>query len=142
MSRIFGEKETIEAAQKAGPGDKTVYINWDAIRELPDEYEVVISKVEYNPKNLEIDFSSVGNGFYMPQPQLMYRIAEAKGIRGGEKSISEPIVEDTDINPMMCKGIETPPQFRKMIVGRRVRKYSLVLEEDGTERRSSVCTSE
>jgi type III secretion system FlhB-like substrate exporter len=69
----------------------------------------------------------------------MYRIAEARGISGGEKSKSEPIYEDVDIS-LMNKS--DTPAFAKMLVGYRVVKYSTVLEEDGTLRRSSPCSVE
>jgi len=71
----------------------------------------------------------------------MYRVAEATGISGGDNSVTEPVIEEVDINPMLMKGLELEPTFRKMIVGRRVKKYSTLLQEDGTIRRSSPCTS-
>lgn len=137
MSKILGDKNTIESARMAKAGDKTVYINFDAINQLPDEYEVLINEVKFDIKN---DFADIGNGNYMPQPHLMYRIAEAKGIQGGENSISEPIIEDVDINPMLMKPLESEPTYRKMTVGRCVKKYATVLQEDGTLLRSSACT--
>lgn len=140
MSRIYGDKDAIAAAKRAKPGDKKVYINFDAINELPEEFEVVVSKIEFDPKNLDADFSDVGNGHYMPQPQLMYRIAEAKGIRGCQDSITEPVIEEVDINPLLMKGLGEQPIMRKMCVGRKVSKQSKVVEEDGTERSSSLCT--
>jgi len=134
MNKIYGETKTIEAAKNAKPGDKTVLINWDAINELPNQYEVIISEVKFDLKN---DFSDVGNGNYMPSPALHYKIAEAKGISGGDNSIIEAIYEDVNINDMNC--VDTP-LFQKIVVGYRCRKFSTVMEEDGTIRKSSVCT--
>lgn len=139
---IFGNPESIRRAQNLKSGDHSAYINWDAISELPDEYEVVITEITYNPNDLEKDFSDIGNNNYMPTPALMYRIAEACGISGGENSITEPIIEEIDINPMLMKDIESEPTLRKMTVGRRVKKYSTRIQEDGTEIKSSICTSE
>ena len=134
MNKIYGDKATIKQAKEAKPGDKTVYINWDAIGELPDQYEVIVSEVKFNLKD---DFSDVGNGNFMPSPALHYKIAEAKGISGGDNSIIETIYEDVNINDMNC--VEAP-LFQKIVVGYRCRKYSTVMEEDGTVGRSSVCT--
>jgi len=142
MSKIYGEARVIERAEKATPTDKGMYVNMDAIRNLPDEYEAILTEVKFNPKDLEQDFSNVGtktNPSWMPQPSLMYRIAEARGISGGEKSKSEPIYEDVDISLM---NRSDTPAFAKMLVGYRVVKYSTVLEEDGTLRRSSPCSVE
>jgi hypothetical protein len=141
-SKIFGDQEAIKRAQSAKPGDKATYINWDAINELPDEYEVVVTEIKFNPAKLDDDFSDVGNGMWMPGTQLMYKIAEACGISGGDNSITEPLVEEIDINPMLCKPIDEPPIMRRMTVGRKVVKYSTRLQEDGTLIKSSACTSE
>lgn len=137
MSKIFGEKATIDAAKAAGPGDKTVLINWDAIAELPDQYEVIISEVKFDPKKIEETFSDVGNGNFMPTPAMHYKIAEAKGISGGENSILEPIYETVDLSEMT---MASAPDYQKILVGYRCKKFSKVMEEDGTLRRSSACT--
>lgn len=142
MNRIIAEAETLKRVEDAKPGDKSVYVNMDAIRQLPEEYEVVLTKIEFDPNNLKKDFADVGNGNWQPSPQLMYKIAEAKGIQGGERSNSEPIFQDCDINPMMCLPLDHQPTIRKILVGKRVTKYSTVIEEDGTLRRSSPCTCE
>jgi hypothetical protein len=142
MSKIYGEARVIDRANKATPNDKGMYVNMDAIRNLPDEYEAILTEVKFNPKDLEQDFSNVGtdqNPSWMPQPSLMYRIAEARGISGGEVSKSEPIYEDVDISLMNRTDV---PTTAKMLVGYRVVKYSTVLEEDGTLRRSSPCSVE
>ena len=138
MSKIFAEKGVLEYCQKAKPGNKTVYVNMDAINELPDQFEVVLTELKFDIKQ---DFSDVGSGNLMPTSALMYRVAEATGISGGENSVTEPVVEEIDVNPMLFKPADAEPTFRKMIVGRRVKKFSTLLQEDGTLRRSSPCTS-
>ncbi len=138
MSKIIADKHVLDYCKQAVPGNKTVYVNMDAINELPDQFEVILTELKFDHKT---DFSDVGNGNLMPTPALMYRIAEAVGISGGDNSITEPVTEEMDINPMLLKSIESEPTFRKMIVGRRVTKYSTLLQEDGTLRRSSPCTS-
>jgi hypothetical protein len=139
--RIFGDAETIKRAREAGTANN--YINWDAINELPEEYEAVITEIKFDPKKLDADFSPVDgkNGdTWMPQPQMMYRIAEACGISGGPDSQVEPLIEEVDINLMLMKPMDAEPTIRKMIVGRQVTKYSERLQEDGTFLKSSPCT--
>lgn len=142
MSKIFGKDETIKKAQGLPPGDKSGHINWEAIAELPDEYEVIITEVNYDPNDIEKSFSDVGNGNFMPTPETMYKIAEACGIGGKDKSVSAPITEEVDINPMLCKPMEAEPTIRKIVVGRSVSKQSAVMQEDGTLLPSSVSTCE
>jgi hypothetical protein len=144
---IYKDQETKKRLDKARQTGKNVYINFDALAELPDEFEAIISEVVFNPKNLDESFAPVSDDSYMPQPQLMYDIAEARGI-GGMKDKNglpipaqvEPIVEEVDLNRMLCKPIESAPLMRKMTIGRRVTKSSEVLQEDGTYRPSSACT--
>lgn len=140
MSRIiYKDKQTKERIERS-QGAKNVYINFDAITELPDEYECVISEVRFDPKRLEDTFSPVGGGNYMPKPELMYEIAEACGISGTGDPKIEPIIEEVDINPMLMKPIGSEPTMRKMTIGRRVTKISSRIQEDGTPRTSSPCT--
>jgi len=138
MSKIIAEKAIIEYCKKAKPGNKTVYVNMDAINELPDQFEAVLTEIKFDHKT---DFSDVGNGNLMPTPALMYRIAEAVGISGGDVSLTDPVIEEIDINPMLMKSMESEPTYRKTTVGRKVSKFSTLLQEDGTIRRSGVCTS-
>lgn len=130
---------------KYTPGDKSVYINFDAIADLPDEYEYVITEVLFDPKKLEDSFANVGSKnspSWMPSPKLMYAIAEACGISGSDASETTPIIEEVDINPMLMKGIEDKPTYRRMTVGRSVSKRSSRLMEDGSLLWSSLCTSD
>lgn len=151
-SRIFGDPDAIKRARSARSGDKTTYVNWDAINELPDEFEVVLTEVEFdfnaldvNNKNPKAAFSNVGSKnqpSWYPKTELLYAIGEACGISGGEHPVIEPIVEEVDINPMLCKPLDAAPTMRRMTVGRRVTKQSVRLMEDGTLRRSSPCTAD
>lgn len=127
------------------PGDPSVYINFDAIADLPEEYEAVITEVLFDPKNLNKSFVNVGsksNPSWMPSTELMYKIAEACGISGSPDSETTPIIEDVDINPMLMKGLDAPPTYRRMTVGRSVSKRSSRLMEDGTPLWSSLCTTD
>jgi len=92
-----------------------------------------------------MSFSNAGTDkqpAWMPKPELMYQIGEACGISGGEVAESAPITEEVDINPMLFKGPEEPPTYRRMTVGRSVTKRSYRMQEDGTLLWSSSCTSE
>jgi len=142
MSKLVGDEKTIKWAQSAQAGDKSVYINWDAVKDLPDEFEVVVTSVKYDPKNLGASFSDIGSGMFMPTPDMMYRIAEACGISGGSESETSPIIEDIDINPMLCKPIDASPTYQRKIVGRSVSKRSSRMMEDGSLAFSSMCTAE
>jgi hypothetical protein len=138
---ILGNQEAIDRAKKADPGDKSNHVNWDAIDALPEEYEAVITEVKYKPTDLKASFSDVGNDTWMPKPELMYEIAEACGIVGGDNSVTEAMVEEVDWNRIKAR-IGEPPNMVRAKVGARVRKYSSVMQEDGTFRKSDVCTSE
>ena len=144
---VYGSDDLKSRMSQRSPEDKNVYINFDAINELPDEYEVVITEITFDPKKLDEMFSPVGGGNHMPQPQLMYKIADACGIGGATDKdgnpvqiVTEPIIEDIDINPMLMKPLDAAATLRRNIVGRRVTKISERLTEDGTMRRSSPCT--
>ena len=138
-SQILGSDDLLRKAKAATPKDKNIYINWEALEELPEQFEAVISAVKFSP-DLKASFTDVGSGNWMPKTELMYQIAEAKGISGGDNSITEAVYEDVDINPMLCKPMEDAPTYRRIKVGEKVVKFSTVLEEDGTLRRSSPCT--
>lgn len=140
MAKISGDN-------KYEPGDKSVYINFDAINDLPEEFEAVVTEVKFDPdpKKLDMSFSNVGSQkepAWQPKVELMYKIAEACGISGGDESETQPMVEDVDINPMLCKPMDAPPMYRRMTVGRSVSKRSSRLMEDGSLLWSSLCTSE
>lgn len=136
MSKIYGDKDTIKQAQNAKPGDSTIIVNWDAIKEIPDQYEVKIAKVEFDPLNLDKFFTNVGTKFepkYYPHIEFMYKIAEARGVMGSD-AISETIYEDVEIDEMNMTS--TGQIMKRKKVGYMVKKSAYVLEEDGTTRPS------
>jgi len=137
MSKIYGDKNTIKKARDAKPGDTMSYVNWEAIDELPDEFESRIEKVEFTIDN---DFDLTGDDMYYPHPDLMNRIAEKRGISGTLNSVIESIIEEVNINPLLCKPLEDPPVIQKKIVGMRVTKVGYTLEIDGTLKPSLPCT--
>lgn len=137
MSKIYGNESTIQKARDAKPGDTISYVNWEAIDELPDEFESRIEKVEFNIEN---DFDLTGDDMYYPHPDLMNRIAEKRGISGTLKSIVEPIIIEVNVNPLFCKDMEEPPVIQKKVVGMRVTKVGYTLEIDGELKPSLPCT--
>lgn len=132
---IKSNKETLDKVRRAGPSDKWNHVNLDAIEMLPDEFEAHITELEFTMA----DWYDIGEGNFMPRPELLYRIADAIGLSGGDNSINEPLTELVDLNRIRAE-LNAPPNMVKMNVGRIVRKYSVVMKEDGTERRSSVCS--
>lgn len=137
MSKIIGDPGALKRINDARPGDKTIYVNMDAISNLPDEFEIVVSEIKFD---VQKDFTNVGSDnapSYLPNTELSYKIADAKGISGGEILESASVYEEVDINPMLCKPMDAPPTYQKIKVGHSVTKYSTVIEEDGTLRRSS-----
>jgi hypothetical protein len=135
-SKIFGDETLINRVKEASPGDPTIYVNMDAINQLPDQYEAQITEVEFDPNN---DWDDVGNGNFMPQPQVYADIALKRGVECTAEEHCEQIIEEVDINPMLCKGLEEPPTVRKMKVGYVATKRGAVLMEDGTYLPSDVC---
>ena len=145
MSKVYGDKKNIDDARASKSGSKEAYINWDAINDLPDEFEAMITAVEYDPKKLDTSFINVGtqsSPSWYPRTDLMYKIAEACGVSGQQESDVGPMIEEVDINPMLLKGMTDEPTYRRMTVGRLVSKQSSRLMEDGTKILSSNCTSE
>ena len=137
MNKIYGDKDTIKEARAAKPGDTISYVNWEAIDELPDEFESRIEKVKFN---IDKDFDLTGDDMYYPHPDLMNRIAEKRGISGTLKSIVETIIQEVNVNPLFCKNLEDPPVIQKKIVGMRITKIGYTLEIDGTLKPSLPCT--
>jgi hypothetical protein len=137
MKQIYGDESTINRVKNARPGDPHIYVNMDAINELPDEYEVRLEKVVFD---FEKDFDDVGNGNYMPSPSLMNKIAEARGIEGTNDVQVLSIYEEININSLLCKPLDAEPTVRKQLVAKRVIKTGKVLNEDGTWRSSDPCS--
>ncbi len=140
MSKIIAEKGVLEYCQQAKPGNKAVYVNLDAIiNDLPDQFEVILSEVKFDPNNLENDFTNVGTKkkpSWYPQTDLMYAIAKARGVSGkSSDTITEVIYEQVDISEMYLSDV---PQIIKKKTGYIIKKVSTVLQEDGTVMPSSV----
>lgn len=145
MAKIYGDQENIKYAKSAPAGARDVYVNMDAINDLPEEYEATINCVEYDPKRLADSFSNVGTDkspSWMPKPEFMYKVAEACGINGSGVSEVMSLIEEVDINPMLCKPIDAVPNYQRKNVGRSVSKQSSIMMEDGSLRFSSLCTAE
>jgi len=136
MKQIYGDEKTIERVRQAPPGDPHIYVNLEAIDELPEQFEVHLEKVTFD---FEKDFVEVGNGNYMPTPSLMNDIAQARGIDGTPDVSTESIIEEIDISPLLCKPLGSEPILRKQVVGKRCVKTGRVLQEDGTYRTSDPC---
>jgi hypothetical protein len=134
---IQGKKEIIERVKKAKPGDPAVYVNIDAIEQLPDEYESTIVDVDFDIKR---DFTNVGSESkpsWYPTVFFMNRIADKRGIVGHGKAIIETIYEDVNISLMeMCD----EPKIMHMKVGYKITKQGAVLQEDGVFRPCSPRT--
>ena len=127
------------------PNKKNMFINYDAIDDLPDELEPVISEFKFDPGKLSEYFSNVGSEkkpSWYPKTDLMYKIADMCGISGCEKSIIEWISNEVDINPMLMKPFGSEPTMRNIITSARVTKQSKVLCEDGNFRLSSPESNE
>jgi len=135
-SKIYGDPATLKQAREAKPGDPHVYVNMEAIQELPEQFEVQINRVTFDPAK---DFDDVGNGTFMPSPRVINDIAEARGIEGANEVKIESIIEEVDICPLMCRPLGSDPMIRRMIVGKRAIKTGRVLNEDGTYRSSDPC---
>lgn len=125
---ILGKKEIIDRVKNAKPGDPSVYVNMDAIEQLPEEYESTIVDIDYD---IQKDFSNVGTKekpSWYPTVFFMNNIANKRGIVGYGESIVETIYEDVNISLMeMC----ADPHIMKMKVGYIVKKQGAVMQEDG-----------
>jgi hypothetical protein len=140
-----GKDKAAEIMKNYKIGDKTTYINMEAIESLPDEFDVVVTEVTFNPQKIEDHFTNVGtknSPSYYPRTELMYAIAEARGITGAGMTHTEYRKEEVDINDMLCRPIDAEPTMRMIEVAVKVTKQSKVLEPDGTHRLSSPCSNE
>jgi hypothetical protein len=126
--------------------NKTVYVNWDAIDTLPDNYEVRFTIIKFDPTKLNETFSNVGSTkkpSWYPKTELMYKIADAIGAEGLSEKKVEWITEEINVNPLILKSlIMDDATMRKIVVGARVTKQSKILREDGTFRISPPETNE
>jgi len=129
----------MQTVQDATPFNTNIHVNLEALNELPEQYAALLTAVHFNTKDLEVDFTKI-SGKYMPKTQIMYKIAEARGVRGSQEAVSENVYEDVNINPMLCKGYEDQPTMRKMHTGCSSTKTAIVTEDDGTESPGAPCT--
>lgn len=143
MSNVIGNKKMIDWARKLPVGNRQCYINWEAISELPPQYEAVVTSIRFDVamlgQSLDQNFTEVSHK-YMPTTSMYYKIAEACGISGDVSKV-EPLYEEIDINPMLCKDITEVPTIRKIKTGVSVTKQSKRLAEDGQYLLSSPCTN-
>lgn len=133
--KIYGDANTIKEAKAAKPGNQTVLVNWEAIEELPDQFEVKMVKVEFDPQHLDKFFTNVGSEKkpkWYPHIDFMYKIAEARGVIGSDANM-QPIYEDIEIDELNMT--QTGVIIKKK-VGYSCKKSAYVLTEDGTERPS------
>jgi hypothetical protein len=131
MEKFVGNSEDWKTVRAARPGDPTVYINMDAIDQLPEEFQAVISVVKFNK---EQDFTNVGTKAtpsWYPGTRIMYDIAEKRGISSAGDLQADPIMEEVDISTME---MENSPRLLKKKVGYKVVKSGTVVQEDGTLR--------
>ena len=135
--KYIGDEKNWERIRNAPAGDPTVYVNMDAITQLPDEFQAIVAVVEFNRDK---DFTNVGSEkrpSWYPGTRIMYDIAEKRGISSDGELIAEPIMEEVNINLMEC--LPEPCIIRKK-VGYQVVKSGSVVQEDGTFRTvSRVC---
>jgi hypothetical protein len=133
---IIGNTEMIKWGKELQPGNRICFINWEAVEELPPQFESVITTLKIDIKN---NFTEISKK-YMPTTDLSYKIAEACGISGDTSKV-EPFYEEVDINPMLCKPIYDEPTYRKLKTGVTVTKQSKRMMEDGTYMLSSPCSN-
>ena len=139
-------KQAREKYGEVNQDNKTVYINWDAIEMLPDQYEAVVSEMIFNFKKLDEYFSNVGskdNPSWYPRTETAYKIAEMCGISGCDEKTIEQIYEDVDSNMLnIGEKYRNEEILRRRKVGIRVTKKSMRFCEDGSWRFSSPCSND
>lgn len=140
MSRIIGNETVLKRITEARAGDPSVYINLEAIAQLPDDYESVVVKVDFDINN---DFTNVGtenNPSWYPKPPLMARIAEARGITiDGINDETVSVFENINIS---SQEMVQNPVIQNRKVGYSVKKTGSVIMEDGTIRQHSESSTE
>lgn len=140
MSRIIGNETILKRVSESRAGDPAIYINMEAIAQLPDDYESVIVKVDFDKQQ---DFTNVGtesNPSWYPKPPLIGRIAEARGITV-DGMTDETISVFENVNISVMEMVPTPVIQNKK-VGYSVKKTGSVMMEDGTVRSYSEWSTE
>jgi hypothetical protein len=133
MSRIIGNEETIKRIKEAQPGDACVYVNMEAILQLPDDFEATPAKVEFDP---EKDFTNLGSDAKQsmyPSTRIMYLVSDARGISLFGQPEIELLYEEVNISEME---MVATPVIQKKKVGYVVKKTGYVVQDDGTPRTS------
>jgi hypothetical protein len=131
---VTSEAETVETAM-ANLEEALAKVEELAVMK-GDQYEAHVGEVKFDPKK---DWDEVGNGNFMPQPQVYSEIAIKRGVECSPEEHCERIFEDVDINPLLMKDITEPPTIRKMELGYMAVKRGSVLIEDGTYLPSDPC---
>jgi len=133
MSKIVGNEETIKRIKESKPGDPCVYVNMEAIMQLPDDFEATPTKVEFDP---EVDFTNLGSDAKQsmyPSTKIMYLISDARGISIYGQPEIELLYEEVNISEME---MVPNPVIQKKKVGYIVKKTGFVVQDDGTPRTS------
>jgi hypothetical protein len=139
-SRILGSDKTKELVKNATPFNTNIHVNLEALSELPEQFAALLTSVYFDVNNLDDNFTEI-SGKWMPKPQLMYKIAEARGVWGDSVSEVKDLYEEVNINPMLCKGYGDAPNYQRLHVGVSTTKTALVREDDGTLLPGAPCTS-
>jgi hypothetical protein len=141
MSKVLGAKQTIEKIRESDSRSVSNYVPHQILSEAVEspEFDVIVSEVRYDPTKLDDYFSPVGGGNVMPKTEIMYKIGEARGVRGiPEVSSSEPVYQEVDWSRLTTNDAAAPPELVRLMVGYKSRKQSWVLETDGSKRLSQV----
>jgi hypothetical protein len=129
MSKIIGDAATIKRIQDAKPGDPCVYVNMEAVMNLPDDVEPVPVVIKFDP---HIDFEDIGEEgkpSYYPTTKLMYSIAQERGITQIGDTITETLYEEVNIS---VQEMSPTPTIMKMKVGYKCTKTGATLGDDNT----------
>lgn len=137
--KIKGSRQLIELVEKATPWDTNIHVNIEALRELPEQFCAQLTRVHFDPANLEDNFTEI-SGKWMPKTDLMYDIAKARGVRGSTFFKAEDVYQEVNVNPMYMKGYEDQPTMRNMHTGCSSTKQAIVTQDDGTEFTGAPCT--
>jgi len=139
---------TEEARKKYGkvdPDQKNVFINWDAIDSLPEQYEVVISELIFDPKKLDDFFTNIAkktaDPVWYPGTDMSYKIAAMTNISGCKDKLVESIFEEVEEDMLEPNTKLKKGEWKKRKVAMRVTKTSMIFCEDGTWRPSSPCSN-
>lgn len=122
---------------------KNVFINWDLIDSLPDEMDMIVGELKFDPKRLGDFFTNVGTKdkpSWYPRTEIMYDIATLTGIEGYKNTTVEYVENKVDYNIIFCvkDGPGVKPEERIIKTGVIVKKSATIMEMDGTRRMSPI----